>query len=56
MAERFLVEVKLDGSDAWQPMPIFSIAKNRPLPNWANNALEKVTAIKILFPVYTPKD
>lgn len=50
---RFIVDVKLSGSDQWQPMPSFWIDPdlNKPLPEWANTALKNVTHIRILFPV-----
>ena len=51
---RFLVEVKLKGDDSWRVMPSFSLDPDlgKPLPIWANRALENVTEIRILFPVY----
>lgn len=52
MLERFLVEVKYKGSDEWKPMPAFSMDLNKPLPKWANTAMEGVTHIRILFPIY----
>ena len=51
LAERFLVEVKYSGQDKWNPMPIFSLRKGEPLPEWANTALKNVTHFRILFPV-----
>ncbi|MDI6732137.1 MAG: hypothetical protein QME05_06210 [Candidatus Margulisbacteria bacterium] len=51
MAGRFLVEVKIKDSSKWQAMPIYSLDKTISLPSWANSALEKVSDIRILFPV-----
>ncbi|MFA5103790.1 MAG: hypothetical protein WC527_01250 [Candidatus Margulisiibacteriota bacterium] len=50
---RFLVDVKLKGSDKWQPMPIFYIDPDlrKPLPEWTVDAIADVTHIRILFPV-----
>ena len=50
---RFLVDVKLKGSDKWQPMPIYYLDGDmtKPFPDWANSALQDVTQIRILFPV-----
>ncbi len=50
--ERFLVEVKLKGSDAWRPMPSVSVDPDKPLPAWANKSLEDVTYIRVLFPIF----
>ena len=54
LLSRFLVDVKIQGDDSWRPMPIYTLDPDlrKPLPNWANRALEKVTSIRILFPVY----
>jgi hypothetical protein len=51
MLSRFLVEVKSDDGD-WGPVPVFELDPNmnKPLPDWANSALENVTAFRILFP------
>jgi hypothetical protein len=53
MLSRFLVMVKLSDREGWQPMPLFCFHPNvnRPLPDWAASALEKVTEIKISFPM-----
>ncbi len=53
MLSRFLVTVKLSDREDWQPMPLFRFHPNvnRPLPDWAASALEKVTEIKISFPI-----
>jgi hypothetical protein len=48
---RYLVQVKYDGRDGWQPAPIFALDRDQPLPAWADTALEKVSYIRILFPV-----
>jgi hypothetical protein len=55
LLDRFLVEVKLKGSDKWQPVPIWEYNDyylTGSVPPWANNALAKVEAIRILFPQY----
>ena len=54
LLERFLVEVKYKDkeSEGWQMMPVCDIAPNKPLPKWANTAMENVSEIRILFPVY----
>lgn len=51
MLDRFLVQVKYKGEDSWRPMPIFSLRRDQPLPRWANLALDKVSQIRILFPI-----
>ncbi len=50
LLDRFLVQVKLRGSDRWKPMPAYVLDLRRPLPKWADTALQDVTAIRILFP------
>ncbi|MFH2033197.1 MAG: hypothetical protein ABIJ26_00640, partial [Candidatus Margulisiibacteriota bacterium] len=39
LAQRFLVEVRLDGKGEWQPMPIVGLAPGYPLPESADSAL-----------------
>ncbi|MDD5593661.1 MAG: hypothetical protein PHG97_02825 [Candidatus Margulisbacteria bacterium] len=54
LLSRFLVEVKLKGSDKWQPMPAYEFEEYNltgDVPAWANTALSNVTAIRILFPI-----
>ena len=54
LLDRFLVEVKLKGSDAWQPMPVCDFDEyylTGEIPAWAADALSNVTHIRILFPV-----
>lgn len=54
LLDRFLVEVKLKGSDKWQPLMEWEFNDyflTGPVPNWANNALREITAIRILFPL-----
>ncbi|MFA5112946.1 MAG: hypothetical protein WC529_01475 [Candidatus Margulisiibacteriota bacterium] len=54
LLDRFLVEVKLKGSDKWQPLTEWEFDDyflTGPVPNWANNALREITAIRILFPL-----
>jgi len=50
VAGRFIFDVQLRGKSTWQPMPQFWILANKPLPNWANTALENVGKIRINFP------
>lgn len=54
LLERFLVEVKLKGDDKWQPTPGFEFNEYNltgDVPAWANNALQNVTYIRLLFPI-----
>ncbi len=48
---RFLVDVETE--DGWKPMLIRRLAplSTAPLPEWADQALEEVTKVRILFPV-----
>jgi len=57
LLSRFLVEVKHDDG-LWSACPTFTISQDMslPLPEWANTALDDVTAIRILFPVYANDD
>lgn len=48
---RYLVEVKYKDKPNWQPMPIYGLNAEEDLPDEANRALEKVTHIRILFPL-----
>ena len=51
---RFLVEVKLHGSEKWQPVLIREYNDyylTGSVPPWANSALRDVTYIRILFPI-----
>ncbi len=50
LAGRFYFDIQLRGKSTWQPMPPFWILANKPLPNWANTALENVGKIRINFP------
>ncbi len=52
LLERFLVEVKVKDKQGWQPMPVFYMDLNKPLPKWADRAMEGITDIRILFPIY----
>lgn len=51
LLSRFLVEV--DGGDGWEPIPCLRLAPDLavPLPAWADNALEEVRRVRILFPL-----
>lgn len=53
LLDRFIVDVKLNGSNKWQPMPVSYIDPDlrKPLPEWTADALSAVTHIRILFPV-----
>jgi hypothetical protein len=53
LLERFLVEVKYKDNESWQLMPVRYMALNKPLPKWANTAMEDISHIRVLFPVYT---
>jgi hypothetical protein len=53
LLERFLVEVKYRDKEGWQMMPEYYMSLNKPLPKWANTAMEDVSEIRILFPIYT---
>jgi len=50
VAGRFYFDVQLRGKTTWQPMPSLWILANKPLPTWANTALENVGKIRINFP------
>jgi hypothetical protein len=34
-------------------MPVYQMALDKQLPKWANTAMEDISHIRILFPVYT---
>jgi hypothetical protein len=53
LLSRFLAEVR-HGDGPWAPMPAFSLDPdmNKAFPDWANHALDDVTAVRILFPIY----
>ncbi|MFH1710623.1 MAG: hypothetical protein ABH860_06145 [bacterium] len=53
LLERFLVEVKYKDKEGWQTMPVHYMTLNRSLPRWAGTAMENVSHIRILFPMYT---
>jgi hypothetical protein len=48
---RFLVDVETD--DGWKPMLVRQLAplSTTPLPDWADQALDDVTKVRILFPL-----
>lgn len=52
LLERFLVEVKYKGENAWKPMPAYYVKQGAPLPKWANTAMEDISHIRMLFPIY----
>ncbi len=56
LLERFLVEV--DTGDGWRPMPCLRLSSDlgAPLPAWADNALDEVDRIRILFPIFQAAD
>lgn len=49
---RTLVQVRMNNGP-WQPMPTFSLDPNlnKPMPEWANTALQDMTHLRILLPV-----
>ena len=49
---RFLVEVKYKDKDKWEPMPAYYMKQGAALPKWANTAMEGISQIRILFPIY----
>ena len=51
LLKRYLVEVKLEDDESWKPLPIYTLYADEDLPPEANRALEKVTHIRIFFPV-----
>ncbi|MBU0501665.1 MAG: hypothetical protein KJ811_00265, partial [Candidatus Margulisbacteria bacterium] len=51
---RFLVDVKFEKSNDWSPMPILEIPRfylYKELPTWADTALDKISYIRVLFPL-----
>ncbi|MDD5382233.1 MAG: hypothetical protein PHH60_01065, partial [Candidatus Margulisbacteria bacterium] len=48
---RFLVEVRYDGDNTWRAMPIYALQRDATLPDWANRVFDKVSHIRILFPI-----
>ena len=52
LRERFLVEVKYKDQDNWSPMPVYFMDLDKPLPKWANTAMENVSHVRIMFPIY----
>jgi len=51
--KRFLVEVKYENDDLWEPMPIYTMNPNEELPDEAMTFLQNVAQIRILFPMET---
>ncbi len=51
LLSRFLVEVKYEGKEGWQPMPICALHRGFPLPSWADSFFDSVSHFRILFPV-----
>lgn len=51
LLSRYLVEVKYDGEDGWEPTPIYSLKRKWPLPKWANSTFDYVSHFRIFFPV-----
>ncbi|NQT29212.1 MAG: hypothetical protein HQ596_01440 [Candidatus Saganbacteria bacterium] len=52
--DRFLVEVIYEGDSTWEPMPVFEIDEfylSGKLPAWADKALDKVSHVRIFFPI-----
>jgi hypothetical protein len=50
LAGRFRFQVRMRGSNTWQPMPMLWMEPNTALPVWANTALSRVTHLRIWFP------
>jgi hypothetical protein len=50
LAGRFRFQVRMRGSNTWQPMPMLWMEPNSALPRWANTALSRVTHLRIWFP------
>ncbi|MFC1540760.1 hypothetical protein ACFL1W_00580 [Candidatus Margulisiibacteriota bacterium] len=51
LLSRYLVDVKYEGGEEWQPMPVYALQRSFPLPYWADRVFDKVSHIRILFPV-----
>ncbi|MEE8638544.1 MAG: hypothetical protein V3T21_05835 [Candidatus Margulisiibacteriota bacterium] len=51
LLSRYLVEVKYEGKEVWKPMPIYSLHRGFPLPGWVNRVFDKVSHLRILFPI-----
>lgn len=51
LLNRYLVEAKLGEKAEWGPLPVFNLNPGEDLPPEANRALQKVTHLRILFPV-----
>ncbi|MFC1768094.1 hypothetical protein ACFLZ2_06110 [Candidatus Margulisiibacteriota bacterium] len=54
LLQRFLVQVRYKEKKEWEPMPLYMFDPNlsKPLPRWAFSAMENVSHIRILFPMY----
>jgi len=53
LLDRFLVEVKMEGSNTWQLVPVWEFDEyylSGSLPSWANSALLKISHLRFLFP------
>ncbi|BCM89985.1 hypothetical protein IAD21_01836 [Abditibacteriota bacterium] len=50
IAGRFYFDVQMRDKNTWQKMPTLWIQADKPLPQWANTALENVGKIRIVFP------
>lgn len=50
LAGRFRFQVRMRGSNQWQPMPMLWMEPNSALPSWAGTALSRVTHLRIWFP------
>jgi hypothetical protein len=54
LLDHFLVEVKYQGDDKWQPMPSFYFNDydlSGEIPDWAGSALSNISYFRILFPI-----
>jgi hypothetical protein len=56
VTSRVLIDCKIKDSKDWLPVPTFKLEMdmNKPLPDWANTALQDVTAFRIVLPVPQP--
>ncbi|RYX81394.1 hypothetical protein EON83_24370 [bacterium] len=50
LAGRFYFDVQMRDKNVWEKMPVRWVLADKPLPQWANTALENVGKIRIVFP------
>jgi hypothetical protein len=51
LLKRYLVECKIASQEGWKPLPVFAMRQGDELSYEAHHALDKVTHIRILFPL-----